>query len=138
MQIQSQQGAVKRDPGSIFDTAFRIAVFLIIVIDAFSLLIMGIFATNSDTPMPLIVGSGILISGASALLLVVAVRRVCRPFLCRAGKNEARATLLVATIVFIVSAPTLMFGVTQCLRNWLLVPREGEAAVEAHNSIPQF
>jgi hypothetical protein len=136
--MQSQQGAVRRDPESIVDTAFRIAACLVILIDAFAILITGIFAANSDTPMPLIVALGIFISGPAALLLVVAARLVCRPFLCRAGKNEARATLVVATIVFCVSAPTLMFGATQCLRNWLQVSLEGEAIVEAHNSIPQF
>jgi hypothetical protein len=137
MRIQSQQGA-RRDPESIFDTAFRITACLVILIDTFAVLIMGMFATNSDTPMPLIVGVAIIISGPAALLLVVAARLVCRPFLCRTGKSEARATLVVATIVFCVSAPTLMFAATQCLRNWLHVSLEGEPVVEAHNSIPQL
>jgi hypothetical protein len=47
-------------------------------------------------------------------------------------------TLIVATIVFCVSAPTLMLGAMQCARNCFQIPLEREVVFEAHNTIPQF
>jgi hypothetical protein len=136
MQSQKRERPAGREP--IFDAAFRVMAFLVILVAAFSVLIMGIFATNSETPTAMTIGMSIILGGPAVLLLMILARLASRPFVTGGGKRQAHMATFVTTMVYCVGAPALAFGTWQCVRLWMQAPNYQEASIEVPNAIPQF
>jgi hypothetical protein len=129
-------GAPQRAP--LLDTALRVAAVVVFLITTFSILIMGIFASDYDSMLVVIVGLGVIVGGVAMLLLMLIARLAARPFISRGGRGHERSAMLVIALIYCIGAPALLFGTWQCVRLFLQAPLYQEASIETPNSIPQF
>jgi hypothetical protein len=122
----------------LLDTALRVAAVVVFLITTFSILIMGIFASDSDSMTVVIVGLGVIVGGVAMLLLMIIARLAARPFISRGGRSHERSATLVIALIYCIGAPALFFGTWQCVRLFMQAPLYQEASIETPNSIPQF
>ena len=112
-----------------FVRALRIAIVLLALAAAFSLLIMGIFAAVFDTSTVRLVGMGIALGGLGVLLLMVLARLALRSH-HSAGLSRDRRTYLIMCLIACVGGATLTFVAWQELRLYVQRPSYQEAAIE--------
>lgn len=112
-----------------FDRALRIAAVLVALAAAFSVLILGIFATAFDTSTALLIGMGVVLAGLWVLLLMVVVRLAARSYVS-AGRPGDRMAFLVSALATCVGVAALAFGTLQGLQLWMERPIYQEAAID--------
>jgi hypothetical protein len=123
---------------ALLDTAFWIAVCVVVLVMAFSVLIMGIFATNSGNPTVTIAGLGVILGGPAVLCLMIIARIASRSVASRAIVRQQRTALIVTGIIYCIGVPTLVAGAWLGVRSWVQAPTYQEANIEVPNSIPVF
>lgn len=123
----------------ICDASFWVAAAVVAIAATFSVLIMGAFATGSDTSIVMIAGLTVIIAGPALLMLMVLAKLATRAFCTGGGHRTARTALIVTAIVYCLGAPVLTLGTWRCVRLLTETPAYQEAAVEAPtSSVPVF
>lgn len=127
----STRGGWRSGKHPIFDDVFWVATILVAVITAFSVVIAGIFATDSDSPTVMIAGLSVILAGPIILLLIVVTRLASRACTARGGKRLERTAICVTVIIYCVGAPAIMLGAWQCVRLLLPAASYQEANIES-------
>jgi hypothetical protein len=119
----------------IFDGVFWAAAIVLAVITAFSVVITGIFATDSDSPTIMIVGLSIIFACPVVLLLIIVANLASRACNSR-GKSLKSAAMCVTAVIYCVGAPALLFGTWRCVRFLLPAPAYQEGIVAMPYALP--
>jgi len=136
--MRSREAGSRSERYLLMDTGFQVAASIVFLLSTFSVLIMGIFANNSEAPTVLVVGSGVIFAGFAWLLLMIVVRLLARPFASGATQRHTRTGVIVASILYAMGAPALLFGVWQCMSHWMPTAPIQEANLDTPNQTPLF
>jgi hypothetical protein len=118
----------------VLDDACWVAVAVVGVATAITVLIMGIFATNSGDRIVMIAGLNVIIAGPAALLLMIGARLAFRALARESKHGRKRTAVIVAGLIYTIGAPIILAGSWHLVRLWTQSPVDREAAIEAPSS----
>lgn len=136
--MDSQAGDKPANKRPLLDTSFWIAAMVAVLTMAFSILIMGIFATNSDSPLVTLAGLAVIAGCPGLLGLMIIAKTLSRACAARLNRNQRAMTMLVTLTVYCIGIPAITFGTWQGVRMFVQAPTYQEANIEVPNSIPVF
>jgi hypothetical protein len=132
--MKSEEQNLDRHP--VLDDAFRVAVAVVGVATAITVLIMGIFAANSGDRIVTIAGLSVMIAGPAVLLLMILARLAFRTLAAQSSSHRRqRIAVIVTGIIYALGAPIILAGTWHLVRMCIDAPVDHEAAIEAPNSL---
>jgi|SRR5271154_6166384 len=119
------------DQHPVLNDAFWVAAAVVGVATAISVLIMGIFASNSGDRIVMIAGLNVIIAGPAVLLLMIVARLSFRALAAQGSQDGKRAAVIVTSIIYTIGAPIMLAATWHLVRLWIEEPVNREAGIEA-------